>query len=109
MRTAEAAPFALAAPDRARLERHAKVALRKARRHGEALAAVTVTVAPDIDPSAVVAASRATGEPWWCLEQPDRDGSALAELGCVTELRDTGDDRFRTLARRWRALASQAA
>jgi salicylate biosynthesis isochorismate synthase/menaquinone-specific isochorismate synthase len=55
-----------------------------------------------------VVASRRSGEPWFVLEQPDRDGSALAALGCVAELQDRGPGRFRTVAQRWRALAADA-
>ena len=31
-------------------------------------------------------ASRTAGEDWFCFEQPDRDGSALAALGTVARL-----------------------
>src|SRR4030095_13190733 len=65
---------------RARCER----AVRRARRTGrEVLVALTVRVAPDVDPSATVFASRRSGEPWFCFEQPDRSGAALAAPGCV--------------------------
>lgn len=87
----------------ARIER----AVRQARSRGEALAAVTVA-APGVDPSAVVAASRLPGEPWFCMEQPDRDGTALAALGCVREIETSGSDRFGEVARTWRALAAAA-
>ncbi|HYF25437.1 MAG TPA: isochorismate synthase [Baekduia sp.] len=109
LRTAHASPFALRAADRDRLERHVGAALRRARRHGEALAAVTVPLAREVDPSAVVAASRAPGDPWWCLEQPDRDGFALAALGSAVALEDEGPGRFRRVAEQWRGLASAAA
>ena len=45
------------------------------------------------------------GEHWFCFEQPDRDGSALATLGCVRALDDRGPDRFRAVAAAWRELA----
>lgn len=73
-----------------------------------ALAAVTAEVHADIDPTAVVAASRRTGEPWFALEQPDRERSALAALGCVLALEATGPERFARLAARWRRLAATA-
>ncbi|HYV16632.1 MAG TPA: isochorismate synthase [Conexibacter sp.] len=79
----------------------------RARGGGETLAAVTVPVS-DVDPTAVVAGSRMANEPWFCLEQPDRDGSALATLGCVCALEPRTDDRFGAVARVWRALAAQA-
>jgi salicylate biosynthesis isochorismate synthase/menaquinone-specific isochorismate synthase len=56
----------------------------------------------------VVAASRGPGEPWFCLEQPDRDGSALAGLGVARALEASGPDRFGELAQRWRRLSSEA-
>jgi salicylate biosynthesis isochorismate synthase/menaquinone-specific isochorismate synthase len=85
-------------------------AVRRARLHGEALAAVTValTDAPALDPSALIAASRRPDEPWFCFEQPDRDGSALAALGCVRAIEHDGADRFATVARAWRALVADA-
>jgi menaquinone-specific isochorismate synthase len=85
-------------------------AVRRARRRGgsgEALAAVTVS-APGADPSALAVASRRPGEPWFCIEQPDRAGSALAALGCVRALEARGPARFADVARAWRALAADA-
>jgi isochorismate synthase len=101
--------FALTADERARLERRVGDALRRARRHGEALAAITIAVDPATDPTAVAAASRRPGEAWFCLEQPDRDGAALGALGTATALESSGPDRFRAVAARWRTLASHAA
>jgi len=101
--------FVLSAADMARLRRHAGEALRRARRRGQALASITVTLPRDADPAAVVAASRRPGEPWFCLEQPDRDRTALATLGAVLVLEERGPDRFRAVAARWRALAARAA
>jgi salicylate biosynthesis isochorismate synthase/menaquinone-specific isochorismate synthase len=102
--------FALSAADRGRLARRVTEAIRRARRGGEALAAITVRVAPDVDPSAVVAASRRDGEdPWFCFEQPDRDRAAVAALGAAAVIEASGDDRFAVAAKRWRALASRAA
>ncbi|WP_205698469.1 isochorismate synthase MenF [Conexibacter sp. SYSU D00693] len=108
LRTGQAPAFALRRADRERLARHVERALRRARRRGAALAAVTVPVAGDVDPSAVVAASRRPGEPWFCFEQPDREGFALAALGCVQALEAEGDGRFRALAADWRALIAEA-
>ena len=104
----------------ARLE----AAVRAARARGEeALAAVTVP-APGVDPTAVVCASRLPGESWFCFEQPDRDGSALAALGCVRAIEfprgpasgghvatsgtPSGPERFDAAARAWRRLAARA-
>lgn len=72
------------------------------------LAAVTVRAPDDVDPTALVAGSRRGGESWFVLEQPDRDRSALAALGCVLALEATGADRFGRLAARWRRVAAAA-
>jgi salicylate biosynthesis isochorismate synthase/menaquinone-specific isochorismate synthase len=74
---------------------------------GEALAAVTVSMR-NVDPTAVVVASRRPGEPWFALEQPDRDGTALAALGCVRAIEASGADRFDVVAREWERLAAEA-
>jgi isochorismate synthase len=84
-------------------------AVRRARRTGrEVLLAFTVPVAPDVDPSATVFASRRAGEPWFCFEQPDRSGAALAALGCVRRIAGSGPARFADAARAWRELAGAA-
>ena len=102
-------PFALAPRDRARLERHTAAAVRRAKRtQRRVLAAVTARVADDVDPTAVVAASRAPGEPWAVLEQPERGRFALAGLGAVARLEAAGPRRFTDVAERWRRLASEA-
>jgi isochorismate synthase len=104
-----AGDFALSAADRARLARRCATALRRARRHREALAAITLRVGGGVDPSAVIAASRRPDEPWFCFEQPDRDRAALATLGAAAVLESSGPDRFQTVAKRWRVLAANAA
>ena len=92
-----------------RLERRLGRALRRARSSGsETLVSITAPLAEAADPSAVVAGARRTGEPWFCFEQPDRAGSAVAALGSVRALEARGDDRFVQVARRWRALAGSA-
>jgi salicylate biosynthesis isochorismate synthase/menaquinone-specific isochorismate synthase len=83
--------------------------LRRARaRGGEVLVAQTVRAARDVDPAAVAVASRRAGEPWFLLEQPDRDRSAIAALGCVRAIEAHGPDRFARVARDWRRLAREA-
>ncbi len=47
-----------------------------------------------------------SGEHWFCFEQPDRDGSALAALGEVTRLTASGPKRFREVSAAWRELAA---
>ncbi|HVL94736.1 MAG TPA: isochorismate synthase [Solirubrobacteraceae bacterium] len=98
----------LASRDRDRLRARLERAVRRARRRGEVLAALTVRLAPDADPSAIAMASRRPGEPWLCLEQPDREGSALAALGCVRAIEARGAGRFADAGRAWRALAAAA-
>ena len=58
----------------------------------------SVRVAADVDPSAVVFASRVAGEDWFCFEQPDRGGAALAALGAVRRLEASGPGRFTAVA-----------
>src|SRR3954447_1497315 len=94
--------LALDPDDRARLRARAAEAVRRARRHGEALAAITVPLAPGADPTAIAAASRRAGEAWFSFEQPERDGFALAALGCVAAIDERGPERFARAARRWR-------
>jgi len=92
-----------------RLERRLDAALRRARATGTpALVSVTGRVDRAVDPTAVAVASRRSGEPWFCLEQPDRDGYAVAAIGCVRALEARGDDRFAVVARRWSAVAASA-
>jgi salicylate biosynthesis isochorismate synthase/menaquinone-specific isochorismate synthase len=83
--------------------------LRRARSRGrEVLVASTVVADPSVDPAAVAFSSRRAGEPWFVLEQPDRDRSALGALGCVRAIEATGPDRFERVAREWRLLAREA-
>jgi isochorismate synthase len=100
----------LGASDRARLRKRFEQAVRRSRRRGSrgVLAALTVPVARDVDPSAVALLSRRPREPWFCLEQPDRDRSAIAGLGSAVALEARGRARFDELAAAWRALAREA-
>ncbi len=92
-----------------RLDVRIDAALHRARATGTpALVSVTATVDPAVDPTAVVAGSRRAGEPWFCLEQPDRDRSALAALGCVRGLDASGVGRFADVGRRWADVAANA-
>ncbi len=102
-------PFALGERDRERLHARLQLAVKRARRSGHpTLAALTLPVSAEVDPSAVVCASRRPGEPWFLLEQPERGARALAALGEVTSLTASGPERFATVADRWRALAAAA-
>ena len=100
--------IALYGAARAELLLRCERAVRRARRRGRGVvAALTVRVDPAVDPSAVVFASRQVGDDWFCFEQPDRDGGALAALGAVARL-DAGADRFGSVAEAWRRLAGDA-
>jgi isochorismate synthase len=109
LRTGERPAFSLTELDRERLRARLELALQRTRRSGSpTLATITLTLPADVDPAAVVCASRRAGEPWFVFEQPDRGCSALAGLGAVVTLEDHGPDRFAEVADRWRALATAA-
>src|ERR1700761_7047784 len=76
------------------------------RRPGSALSrglvSVTSVVDGSVDPSAVVAAARRPDEPWFCFEQPDRDGAAVAALGRVRAREGGGAGRLAPGAARGR-------
>jgi isochorismate synthase len=109
MGVAQFTPGAGLAVDASALKTRAEQAVRRARRVGRpVLLGLTARVGPEVDPSAVVFASRAAGEDWFCFEQPDRDGSALAALGTVARLKASGDDRFKRVAAQWRELTAGA-
>ncbi|MEA2139866.1 MAG: menaquinone-specific isochorismate synthase [Solirubrobacteraceae bacterium] len=104
-------PIALSPADVGRLRERIDKAIRRARRrggHDGVLAGLTIPLARDVDPSAVALLCRRPGEPWFCSEQPERDGAAIAALGCVVALEARGPRRFDELATRWRALAREA-
>jgi salicylate biosynthesis isochorismate synthase/menaquinone-specific isochorismate synthase len=67
-----------------------------------------MTLPKSVDPTQVVVASKRAGEQWFCLEQPDRGGWALAALGCTRVLEARGPQRFAELAQRWRELVAGA-
>src|SRR5919204_4755088 len=98
----------LGAGDRDRLRAHAIDAVRRARRTGECLFAVTVALGSDADPTAIAVASRRAGEDWFCFEHPDHDRFALAALGRATALDERGPRRFARVAARWRTLVADA-
>jgi isochorismate synthase len=101
--------FAVTDADRDRLFARLDLAVQRARRSGRStLATLTLSLDPQVDPSAVVCASRRRGEPWFVFEQPERKQVALAALGEVTCLSASGPERFATVADRWRALAAAA-
>ena len=102
-------PFALHFEQRAELAARCARAVRRARREGgEVLVGLTVRLDPAVDPSAVVFASRAAGEDWFCYEQPARGGAAVAALGTLKTLAADGPGRFEAVAAAWRELAGGA-
>ena len=94
-------PFGLDAPARRLLTERIEAA--SARLHGPVLAGVTVRVPADLDVSAAVLAARRADDRFFCFEQPDRDGFALAGLGAAAVVEAGGKDRFRDAAAAVRA------
>jgi salicylate biosynthesis isochorismate synthase len=109
LRTAQR-PFQwLAADARRRLERRLSGALIAARSKGRpVIASSSSRPGGAVDPTAVAAASRLAGEPWFCFEQPDRDRYAVAALGCVRAIEASGSRRFVEVQERWRRLSAEA-
>jgi salicylate biosynthesis isochorismate synthase len=109
LETSSRSPFSLTDADRERLSARLALAVRRARRSARAtLATISVALPGEVDPSAVVCASRRPDEPWFAFEQPDRARAALATLGETLTLQATGAERFATVADRWRALSATA-
>src|SRR4051794_12456479 len=107
--TGQRGDFGLDAPTRERLIRHSEAAVRRARRAGEGLAAVTVPLEGAGDPAPGGAASGTGGERWFALGRPEADGAAIGGWGWVRAIESSSVDRFRDVARTWRALGADAA
>jgi isochorismate synthase len=75
---------------------------------GTVLASATTLLADPVDPVSTVAASRRPDEDWFCFEQPDRDGYAVAAIGCAQTLAASGEERVAEVSRRWRRLCAGA-
>jgi isochorismate synthase len=98
-------PFAIGEAAVGRLEQRVQQASVLARREGgRAIAAVTVPVGDQVDPSAVVLAARRPEERVFCMEQPDRGGFGLAALGAAAVVEGRGARRFAEAAGRAREL-----
>jgi isochorismate synthase len=69
------------------------------------LASVTVPLATELDLSAVVLAARRPDDRFFCFEQPDRDGFALAGLGTAAIVEGRGSNRFSQVAAGCREIA----
>jgi isochorismate synthase len=107
--TESRSPFQLSAESRDRLSNRLETAVKRARRSGEqTLATIGLELGAEVDPSAVVCASRRESEAWFVFEQPDRGRAALAALGEVAHLEASGKNRFAVVAERWRALVAAA-
>src|SRR5581483_110214 len=103
-------PQWLDAQSRDRLARRLEDALRRARRNGaEVIASVTARAPGEPDPTATVVASRRPSEDWFCLEQPDRHGSAVAALGDAWSIEATGSERFARASAQWKSIVMRAA
>jgi menaquinone-specific isochorismate synthase len=102
-------PFALTQAEQERLQQRLRAAVKRAQRSGrETLATISLPLAPDVDPTQVVCASRRRGERWFVFEQPDRGRAALAGVGEAVELQAAGVERFKHVAERWRKLSAGA-
>ena len=102
-------PFALGADAAGRLSERVGRAVELARRGGApVVAAVTVPVPAGLDLAAAVLAARRPDDRFACLEQPDRDGFALAALGQAVVLEASGPERFAVVAERARELGRRA-
>jgi salicylate biosynthesis isochorismate synthase/menaquinone-specific isochorismate synthase len=104
-RTAES-PFGLSADARATLLERVHAAARRG--HEPVLAGVTVPVDAGLDLSAAVLAARRAGDRFFCFEQPDRDGFALAGLGAAAVVEADGPGRFAETAAACRRLNGRA-
>jgi salicylate biosynthesis isochorismate synthase len=92
-----------------RLAHSLRAAGRRARSRGvTVLVSVTTPAARYPDPAAAVITSRLAEEPWFALEQPDRDGLAIAGLGCVQLIEADGAERFTEVSQRWQELRADA-
>ena len=99
-------PFALSPEDEARLEQRVAAGVRRGR---PTIVSVDVAIDPALDLSAAVLASRRPAEDrFFCLEQPDRGGFALAALGTAAIVTSSGADRFAAVAHETRTLARGA-
>ena len=107
--TRPSAPFSLTDADLRRLLERLQRGVARARARGlQTLVTFSVAISEDADPSEFVCASRRPGECWFLLEQPERGRASLAGLGQVALHDARGDQRFTSVAERWRALAAAA-
>ena len=75
-------------------------------RVGDRRRLITVTTPIEIsDPSSAVFATRRADDRWFCWEQPDRDGFAIAALGSAHEVVSRGHRRFQDVVAACAAIA----
>lgn len=72
------------------------------------LASLTVSIDPQLDVSAAVLGARRVDDHFFCFEQPDRNGFALAGLGQAKVVCESGPSRFEKTVKRTRELARTA-
>jgi len=98
-------PFGLEAAAQARFsDRVARAVTLARRRRTPFVAAVTVPLRAELDLSAAVLSARRADDRFFCLEQPDRGGFALAGLGAAAVIEARGPARFKDAASRAREL-----
>jgi isochorismate synthase len=78
--------------------------LRSRLQRGVRLASITVPVPADLDLSAAVLSARRSDDRYFCFEQPDRDGFALAGLGAAAVVEARGSQRFASVAAQCRDI-----
>jgi salicylate biosynthesis isochorismate synthase/menaquinone-specific isochorismate synthase len=101
--------FALGEEVLERLRGRVEQALGQARRSGQGVvASVTVSLPSGLDLSAAVLEARRADDRFACLEQPDRDGFALAALGQAAVIEAHGPERFAETAAAARELGRAA-
>jgi isochorismate synthase len=101
--------FALSSAAVERLRGRVGEAAARARRSGHGtIAAITVPIPAELDLSAAVLTARRPDDRFACLEQPDRDGFALAGLGEALTIEARGPGRFGEVASRAREVAREA-
>jgi salicylate biosynthesis isochorismate synthase/menaquinone-specific isochorismate synthase len=105
LHTAPRSPFQLDDEQLGLLRTRLDEARERAARLGRGwVAAITVPVPAKLDLAAAVLAARRPDERFFCFEQPDRDGYAVAGLGEAAVLEAGGPERFRGVAEAAREL-----
>jgi len=91
-----------------RLAPKLEVGLHRARSGGDPVLVSVTSRLEAADPTALISASRRSGEPWFCFEQLERERSAIAALGVVRRIESAGPERFEDVGSRWRAIIASA-